>query len=795
VAAALVAVIAASSFAASAVPTIMADDAAAASAARTARALAAPGSPVAPEAGAGSSPTSAGAAPSSAVARAAAQPAATDASAAARPAASRPGAARSRTSTVPQGSTASKPLVQASPASSAAAAAVTAAPRVEADATAPTAGAATTAAASPAPTDQPAEQPVPSVEPSVAPSVEPSGTSSTAPTGVTGPGAASPSIPVAPTTAPAPVAVASPSSDVGPAAPVVPTPTATSPSQAPVVTPTPAAPATTTGRASALAGATLGSASYDVPSTAVVVATDGNDANPGTLAAPVATLARALAIAPSGGTVVVRGGSYHQGGLRIARTVTIEGYPGETVWFDGARPVSGFGFTGASWSLGGWSPVLDHSPTYKQGAPDGTAPGWQWVDAAHPMAAYPDMVWAGGRPLSQVAAGTAVTAGTFAVDTSAHVLTLGTDPSAGVEVSDLQQFAVVTAPGTTIRGIGIRRFADSVPMMGALVVYGAGTTVEQVAVDDNATQGLAIGTTGVTLRHVTANGNGLLGIQAAYADGLVLDGVRAEGNNSEHFNTAPVSGGVKVARSRGIVVRDSVVAGNAGMGLWFDESSYGITVVGSELSRNAGAGVDLELSDTAIVADDVVTDNADDGIKLHNTGHVQVWSNTVLRNRRDINVLQDSRSQFTLTDAGHDPRQALPDPTVPWLSQGITVRDNVLGGAAGNAVVGVEDLSHRWSAADLAISLDANAYSRTSATTPAWLVVWSAGSGNGGNPYVYGSLRAFASGAGQEAHGQELVAPVADPAAFTAVAPAPLPADVAAATGRTAAVGHLGAWS
>jgi parallel beta-helix repeat protein len=230
------------------------------------------------------------------------------------------------------------------------------------------------------------------------------------------------------------------------------------------------------------------------------------------------------------------------------------------------------------------------------------------------------------------------------------------------------------------------------------------------------------------------------------------------------------------------------------MGLWFDESSYAITVVGNDVSGNAGAGVDLELSDTAIVADNVVTDNADVGIKLHNTGHVQVWSNTALRNRRDIDVVQDSRSQFDLTAAGHDPRQPLPDPSVPWLAQD-TVRDNILCGANGNAVLGVEDLSHRYSAAQLRISLDSDAYSRASASAPSWLVVWSAGAGNGGNPFVFTGRDGLAAQTGQESHGQEVLAPSADPALFPLVVLAPLPADVAAATARTAGTGHLGAWS
>ena len=44
----------------------------------------------------------------------------------------------------------------------------------------------------------------------------------------------------------------------------------------------------------------------------VVVATNGSDTAAGTLAAPLATVTRALAIAPSGGTIVLRGGTYHE---------------------------------------------------------------------------------------------------------------------------------------------------------------------------------------------------------------------------------------------------------------------------------------------------------------------------------------------------------------------------------------------------------------------------------------------------------------------------------------------------
>ncbi len=70
------------------------------------------------------------------------------------------------------------------------------------------------------------------------------------------------------------------------------------------------------------------------------VALDGDDANPGTLARPWATLQHAADVLQPGDTVYVRGGVYHQY-VRLTRSgepgrpITYAAYPGETVWLDG----------------------------------------------------------------------------------------------------------------------------------------------------------------------------------------------------------------------------------------------------------------------------------------------------------------------------------------------------------------------------------------------------------------------------------------------------------------------------
>ena len=72
------------------------------------------------------------------------------------------------------------------------------------------------------------------------------------------------------------------------------------------------------------------------------MATNGNDANPGTLSAPLATLARAVALATPGTTIALRGGTFQfSTNVRImkdgtsAKPYTITNYNGERVILDG----------------------------------------------------------------------------------------------------------------------------------------------------------------------------------------------------------------------------------------------------------------------------------------------------------------------------------------------------------------------------------------------------------------------------------------------------------------------------
>src|SRR5207342_3495444 len=195
---------------------------------------------------------------------------------------------------------------------------------------------------------------------------------------------------------------------------------------------------------------------------------------------------------------------------------------------------------------------------------------------------------------------------------------------------------MVRADGSTVRGIGVRRYAPSIPDMGAVTLERAGILLENVAITDSATTGLFVGqgstTAGVTVRNVRIERSGMLGMAATYADNLTVDQVVSVNNNTEHFNTSPVSGGVKIGRSRGVVVRNSVLNDNNGPGLWMDESVYDMTVTGNEMRNNAKHGLSLEISAKATVSNNTITGNDGFGIKVNNTSNVTISNNTFVGN-------------------------------------------------------------------------------------------------------------------------------------------------------------------
>lgn len=537
-----------------------------------------------------------------------------------------------------------------------------------------------------------------------------------------------------------------------------PTPTPTSPTAPVPPQPDPstgvgAAPAWGEGGARNQAGsAQVGSTSYAVPAGAVFVDSDAAAGGTGSVTAPYNSIQTAIDRSASGTTIVLRGGTYHQTAtVPSGKALTIQSYPGEAVWLDGSEKISGWTPSGASFYSPGWTYDFDASPSFTKGGADGTTADWTWVNPAHPMASHPEQVWIDGIPQREVSSLSQLTAGTFFTDTAGDRLYLGTNPSGHeVRASTLTKALSLRGEGTVLRGIGVRGYATSIWMMGSITAEAPKIRIENVEVYDSASTGLFVGAADTIVKNVTVARNGLTGLGANYADRLRVEGLLAVENNSEHFNQAPVSGGLKITHSRGFAVAGSAFMRNDGPGLWADESVYDIDISGSDFIENLGTGVSLELSQKVDFVNNLVLRNVRNAMKINNTGGVNIWNNTIVGGDRVVNIVQDSRSATDPSVPGHDSRQPFPDPTMPWLIRDISIGNNVIAQSSGNCTFCVEDYSHKYAASDLNIKSNGNIMQRDAANKPSWFVVWSRGTTNV-NPYVFSTFADYRFTTGQDA--------------------------------------------
>lgn len=522
----------------------------------------------------------------------------------------------------------------------------------------------------------------------------------------------------------------------------------------------------------------VGTARYPIPAGALYVsANSGNDGNDGTLDRPLRTVTAAIARATSGQTIVLRGGTYHESlFVGPAKTLTIQAYPGEAVWFDGSVPVTGWTQRGATWVATGWTAQFDHSASFTTGSDAG-----DFVNPAYPMAAYPDQVFLDGTQLTQVPAGTTPQPGQFAVDYAAKTITIGSNP-AGHELraSDLAT-AFIVGGQVTLRGFGIRRYATPLPAMGTVFLGGdvGGDVLENLVVEDNATQGVAAGVGNGRFNHLTLANNGLAGFMANRADGTTIENSVLTGNNTQHFNSAPNAAGMKIGRTNGLVVRDNDVTDNPGAsGIWTDISVTDFVITGNRVTGNSPYGIETELSDTGVVAGNFVS-GARYGYTAFDTGNVQVYNNVFTGNSVwDVGLTQDERRN--------------PDPATaqaaPWLVRNITVANNVFGTDAAFQFYAL-DKATRIPANSMNIVIAGNVFPLANSGRAPVMVGWG-GSDNTTVTY-YRSPSALNAGLGRHWDNLQPAAAVATANLDTGAA-VRLPGPVASDLGVTAGTRHYG---
>jgi hypothetical protein len=439
---------------------------------------------------------------------------------------------------------------------------------------------------------------------------------------------------------------------------------------------------------------TIGTAIYSVPADAIYVAKTGNDTTgTGSSSAPYATVRKGLSSAGDGKTVVVRAGSYHEGGpqytsvgnsglgnqmLFVNNNVTLQNYPGEEVWIEGASTVTNW--TADTTSVPGrtvWRApfveTVNRAPTEVLGETTSTEWG-NFLLAEFPIAHWPEQVIYDDVQLQQVQTIAEVTTGTFFVegaappsggytnDFTSSAYVIGSDPTGHeVKISDLSRAIGCSKTGCAIKGIGFRNHNPALcSWAAAFISTGAtGFTMENCVIKNNSTLGLASNSPiNAVYRHCTFYRCGQKGL-ATTGDGVLVEHCLFEENVYTRFNYGPDAGGIKCGRIHGGTFRYNWFKKNYGYGLWFDQACYQSTVHGNLFTENYGVGLLYEISDQGLFVDNIFIDNgilstdnstrkpyAGSPIWISGSNNSRIWHNTFIHPETSLRISNDPRSPY-----------------------------------------------------------------------------------------------------------------------------------------------------
>jgi len=200
-----------------------------------------------------------------------------------------------------------------------------------------------------------------------------------------------------------------------------------------------------------------------------------------------------------------------------------------------------------------------------------------------------------------------------------------------------------------------------------------GWVVEDNEITGNAALGIRIGSRMRVARN-NIHHNGQLGI-GGIGNGTVVEDNEIAYNNTANISAAWEAGGTKFVRTNDLIVRGNFVHHNGGPGLWTDISNYNTLYENNLCEDNAGAGIFHEISYKAVIRNNTVRRNGfgpplpgwvlGAGIMVANSSNVEIYGNTVDRNRQGITMYHQVR-----TGSPSD------QPYGPWETKGNYVHDN-----------------------------------------------------------------------------------------------------------------------
>lgn len=480
---------------------------------------------------------------------------------------------------------------------------------------------------------------------------------------------------------------------------------------------------------------------YAVPEHAYFVAPDGVLSNSGTSPDAPWPVAKALRQAPSGATIVFRGGTYRVGEIRFNKNFTLQPYLNET-------------------------PILKGSQVVTDWTPDGNVWRTPWV---HHFTANQfdnlrrgdvDMVWIDNVMLSPVASREQVTAGMFFMDEGTNRLYIGTDPAGKtVEVTRYAySFERITLnfgdgtgnadlTGVTIRGLTFTHYAGD-----GFWSRAAATVLEHNRFINNSQRGLLTYRSGHIIRNNEISANRIKGANFPNGHSMLFENNIVRGNSFEGLDNADNNIAVKFGFVDGAIIRNNLVEDNGGNGIWLDVGANNNSIVSNIVRNNSNAGIHFEISDNAIIAGNLLVGN-NIGVLVSTSANGRIYNNTFVDNGEALHIREYYRDD---SDAIQGPGNAANNLVVNNIFSNATVTEwpwalvTVRSGLCGD-----------W---NLVQTLDYNAYYRTNPEQPRDVIRWDNTPGSGTaktacsdqSQTPYATLADFQAAEDFEQHGMEL---------------------------------------
>ena len=150
-----------------------------------------------------------------------------------------------------------------------------------------------------------------------------------------------------------------------------------------------------------------------------------------------------------------------------------------------------------------------------------------------------------------------------------------------------------------VRSLTLQHFYDALRL-------GPGSLAQDIEAGANAETGVYVSGDGTVVNACYVHDNGRFGIYVNRASSVQVVGNQVANNHTSSAWSNDYAAGIKVINfNSGVLVKDNVVTGTIGNGIWTDNDASGTQIVGNTILGSTEEGIRVEISFSAVVQQNV----------------------------------------------------------------------------------------------------------------------------------------------------------------------------------------------